>query len=571
MKAAVFLMIAVGHVAVVAAEASAGRQQPNVLVIISDDQGYGDLSLHGNPWVRTPTLDRLAKEGVRLDNFFVSPLCAPTRAALLTGRHYWRSGAIGVCRGEEAMRLGETTLADLFKAAGYVTGCFGKWHNGENYPYHPNGRGFEEFFGFCGGHTERYFDEVLEHNGALVATKGYITDVFTDAALAWLDRQKGKPFFCYVAYNVPHSPHLAPPEYVKRLQERGVPKGNLAEFYGMIENMDDNIARLLAKLDALGVAQDTIVVFLTDNGGTVGVRHYNAGMSGGKGGALEGSLRVPCFIRWPRQLRAGKVVKKITCHLDLLPTLAAACGIKDLKTPPLDGKNILPLLVEEDPPWEDRLLFELGTVRSQRYRLQLKGPQPLLYDMENDLAQKQDVSAMHRELTAELAAAYAQWHQQLTATRPADLPPPIPVGHRQWPIAELNVHRAEGGDGRDRPWTNAIFRGWRKTDAVAEWKIDVVEAGEFDAVLLFASKEHSLGTRVQLTVDKHKLAKTIATVIPPDPLAGQLMMKPGHEWSLLPLGRVSLGKGRTTVALSFPHIAGNEGIDVRAVRFVRQP
>ena len=263
-------------------------------MIISDDQGYGDLSLHGNPHVHTPHLDWLATNGIQFERFFVSPLCAPTRASLLTGRYSLRTEARGVSRGEETMRSEEVTIAELLRDAGYRTGCFGKWHNGENFPYTPNGQGYDDAFGFNLGHWNNYFDTTLERNAKPEKTHGYITDVLTDEALKFIEASRARPFFCSVAYNVPHSPFQCPDKYFDPHKRAGL-NDFLASVYGMVENMDDNIGRLLAKLDDLKLRENTIVIFMSDNGPN-GAR-YNARMRGVKGTYHEGGSRVPCFIR----------------------------------------------------------------------------------------------------------------------------------------------------------------------------------------------------------------------------------------------------------------------------------
>jgi arylsulfatase A-like enzyme len=300
-------------------------ERPNVLLILTDDQGYGDISSHGNPYVKTPHMDRIAAEGARFERFFVSPLCAPTRAGLLTGRYHLRTGVHGVTRGQENLRDSEVTLAEIFRDAGYATGCFGKWHNGRHYPMHPNGQGFDEFVGFCGGHWNNYFDTELEHNGEPLRTEGYITDVLTDHALAFIESHAKGPFFCYVPYNAPHSPWQVPEAYWSRFQNHPDLDEEAKCAYAMVENLDDNIGRLLAGLDARGLSEQTIVLFLTDNGANSD--RFNAGMRGRKGSAHEGGTRVPLFVRWPGVIPSGTVIRPIAKHVDLFPTLRELCGL----------------------------------------------------------------------------------------------------------------------------------------------------------------------------------------------------------------------------------------------------
>jgi arylsulfatase A len=244
--------------------AQENKQKPNVLLIMTDDQGYSDIHSHGNPLIDTPTLDSFAKQATRFDRFFVSPVCAPTRASLLTGRYHLRTGTHGVTRGRENMRENETTIAQIFKNSGYKTACFGKWHNGSNYPYHPNARGFDTFTGFCAGHWNNYFDTTLEHNGSPLKTKGYIADVLTEHAINFIEQDKNLPFFCYLAYNTPHGPYQVPDKYFDKYKGQGL-DDQTAAIYGMCENIDDNFRKILDALDRLNLAKNTIVIFTTDN------------------------------------------------------------------------------------------------------------------------------------------------------------------------------------------------------------------------------------------------------------------------------------------------------------------
>ena len=382
-------------------------RRPNVLLIITDDQGWGDIYSHGNDKLDTPVLDKLAADGARFDRFFVSPLCAPTRASLLTGRYHLRTGTHGVTRGQETMRSEEVTLAEIFRQAGYTTGCFGKWHNGAHYPYHPNGQGFDEFFGFCGGHWNNYFNTTLEHNGEPVKTSGYVTDVLTDAAMTFVEKNKDRPFFCYLPYNAPHSPWQVPDKYFGKYKARGF-DDMTACAYGMCENLDDNIGRLLSKLDDLGLAGDTIVLFLTDNGPNSD--RYNGGMKGRKGSAHEGGIRVPLFIRWPGHINPGTAVRQIAAHIDLLPTLVELCRLPMPRTLPLDGINLAPLLKGETANWPDRMIFThkgpSGSVRTERWRAVGTGKIWELYDMIADPGQKRNVAKQYMQLVKELRAAY---------------------------------------------------------------------------------------------------------------------------------------------------------------------
>src|SRR5436190_13585626 len=310
--------------------AHAGDKRPNVIVILSDDQGWGDFSINGNKNLKTPNLDALARRGAMFDRYYVQPVCSPTRAEYLTGRYHPRTGVRGVSTGLERLNLNEITIAQILRALGYRTGAFGKWHNGSQWPYHPNARGFEEFYGFTSGHWGEYFDPPLEHNGRPVRGKGYIADDFTDKAIAFIEKQRNEPFFCYVAYNTPHSPFCVPDEDWNRFKDRPIEqrgadgkKEDLAVtrcVLAMCENLDRNVGRILEKLDELNLADDTIVIFFCDNGPN-SVR-WNGGMRGRKGSTDEGGVRSPCFVRWPAKINAGTNIPQIAGAIDLLPTLA---------------------------------------------------------------------------------------------------------------------------------------------------------------------------------------------------------------------------------------------------------
>ncbi|MEX0671348.1 MAG: sulfatase-like hydrolase/transferase, partial [Pirellulales bacterium] len=355
------------------------RRRPNIIYVMTDDQGYGDIAAHGNPVLSTPNLDRFRAQSVRLTEFHASPTCAPTRAALLTGRHEFRSGVTHTIHERERLALSAVTLLEILRRlGGYTTGIFGKWHLGDEDAYQPGQRGFDRVFihggggigqsypGSCGdapGNT--YLDPIIRSDGTFVNTKGYCTDVFFDEAIRWIDaaRKSDAAFFCYLT---PHAPLDCPTgsdaKYLTPLEEVGVTdlkqRAEIAKFYGMIENIDTNMGRLLARLDEWGLADDTLVVFTTDNGTATGARVCNAGMRGQKGTVYRGGTRVPALWRWPGMLPAGMDVSAVTAHIDVLPTL---CDIADVELPAtvadrLEGRSFAPLLRGARMAWPDRLL-----------------------------------------------------------------------------------------------------------------------------------------------------------------------------------------------------------------------
>ncbi|MBW3599740.1 MAG: arylsulfatase, partial [Planctomycetes bacterium] len=383
------------------ASSAAAQSPPNVVVILSDDQGWGDLSVHGNKNLATPNIDSLARDGALFEQFFVCAVCAPTRAEFLTGRYHPRGGVRGVSTGQERMDLDERTIGDVFKAAGYATGAFGKWHNGMQSPYHPNDRGFDEYYGFCSGHWGDYFSPELEHNGKLVRGEGYIIDDFFNHALAFIEQNRGRPFLCYLPLCTPHSPMQVPDEYWEKFagkelgqrhrepDKEDVPKTRAA--LAMCENIDADVGRLLAKLDELKLAENTIVLYFSDNGPNSW--RWNGGMKGRKGSVDEGGVRSPLLVRWPGRIRPGLRIETIAGAIDLLPTLADVAGIELNPQKPLDGVSLTSLLTEAGGEWPERMLFNYWngkmSVRTQRYRLDPAGQ---LFDMVADPGQHKNVA-----------------------------------------------------------------------------------------------------------------------------------------------------------------------------------
>ena len=383
------------------------NKQPNIILIITDDQGYYDVSSHGNPHLATPHLDELRDQSLRFTRFQVSPTCAPTRSALMSGRAPFYVGVTHTILERERMKLGVPTLPEMLRDAGYSTGIFGKWHLGDQDPYRPDQRGFEEVFihgaggigqtygGSCGDAPgNKYFDPAILHNNRFVKTSGFCTDIFFEQAIKWIATKKGKkPFFAYITTNAPHGPFIAPDAYRKKFEEKGLPK-NTVGFYGMIENIDDNIGKLTKQLSDWGLEKDTLLIFITDNGPAAS--NYNGDHKGKKGSVDEGGTRVPSFWRWPGVLKAGTEVDRIANHYDMLPTFAEIAGTTPKQADQLHGRSLVPLLQNSKADWVDRYrMFHKGrwakdgakaaryngfAVRNQRFRLVGRDN---LYDMEN--------------------------------------------------------------------------------------------------------------------------------------------------------------------------------------------
>jgi arylsulfatase A-like enzyme len=350
-------------------------EQPNIIIVITDDQGYGDLSCHGHPFLQTTHLDKLYEQSTRFDNFHVSPTCAPTRAALMAGKAPFKLGITHTILERERMVRGSKTIAEVLQEAGYTTGIFGKWHLGDVESYQPQNRGFDEVFIHGGGGIgqdypvtcadvpgNEYFDPVIRHNGIFKKTTGFCTDVFFQHALGWIRDSAGKdpPFFAYISTNAPHGPFIAP-EHYKALYRDASCNGNEehAAFFGMIHNIDDNMGLLMQKLAEWNLEEDTVLIFMTDNGTARGKQYFNAGMKGSKNSLNEGGSRVPLFMRWKGRTKIGMEIQRMTRHYDLFPTLAEIAGAEVPED--LDGRSLIPLL--EYPkgswikPWQDRYTF----------------------------------------------------------------------------------------------------------------------------------------------------------------------------------------------------------------------
>jgi arylsulfatase A-like enzyme len=410
---------------------------PNVILIMTDDQGYGEVAAHGNPVIKTPHLDRLHASSVRLTDFHVDPTCSPTRSALLTGRYSTRTGVWHTINGRSMMHPEELTLAEVFKASGYATAMIGKWHLGDNYPCRPEDQGFDHTVWHHGGGIGNgpdywgndYFDDTYKVNGAWRKFDGYCTDVWFDQAIQYIEQQGEKNFFLYLTPNAPHGPYHVPERYATPYEAAGVPE-TMAKFYGMITNIDENMGRLRDRLEALGLADNTLLIFMTDNGTTAGwidekagFSYFNAGMRGWKGSAWEGGHRVPSFWHWPAGgISGGRDVPALTAHMDVLPTLVDLLGLEKPDGRPVDGISLRPALLGHRQTMPDRTLFahvqrafippkwKDSAAMTQRWRL-INGVE--LYDMTVDPGQQNDMARQHSDVVQTLRADYENWWASL--------------------------------------------------------------------------------------------------------------------------------------------------------------
>lgn len=545
-------------------------QKPNVVLILTDDQGWGDLSLHGNPVLETKNLDNLANEGTRLNNFYVSPLCAPTRAGILTGRYHLQTGVVSVSNGLEIMDTDETTLAELFKANGYQTGAFGKWHNGAHYPNRPNDQGFNEFIGFTEGHLSNYFNTGLNHNGKKAKTRGYITDVLTDEAIQFIDKNKEKPFFCYVPYNAPHSPFQVPDKYFNKYKGKNL-DDELATVYGMLESVDDNVGRLLKYLKDKNLEENTIVIFMTDNGPN-GVR-YNGVMRGIKGSVHEGGMRVPFFIKWPGKIKSQKLEETLTANIDIYPTLLELCQLKPIATKPLYGISFASLLLEKPSSTiENRKIFtnvnfmqipaslNLGGFRDNQYRYVYEQNKNQLFYLKTDPSEQNNLAKKEPQLTSKYESDYKQWFASATAELTYKNPVILSAEGTELPSYEATVTtglKYKEGHG----WAHDWIAKWPSTNDSLYWLIDCKKTGKYQLEIEYlcskANKGSNLLVRVGDQQKRIKLRKRTSELIhSPD----RVKRKEAYEvkkWGKLNIGDFYVLEGKHQITIKAGDLVGN--------------
>ena len=489
-----FVSSAIGAAPLIAAPRA---RRPNIIFVLTDDQGYGDLSIHGNPYLKTPNMDRIAKEGVQFTQFQVSPCCSPTRSSLMTGRYNYRTGIVDTFMGRSMMYPDEATVAELLGGAGYRTGIWGKWRLGDNYPMRAMDQGFQEALVHRGGGIGQnsdppgssYFDPILFHNGKQEKYRGYCTDVFFNAAMEWIEANRKEPFFAYIATNAPHRPLQIDEQWAEPFRKHGV-ADDVAAIYAMEANIDKNLGRLLDRMRVLGLERDTILIFMSDSADSI---RYNAGMRGMKGTVYQGGIRVPCFVRWPARLRAGRTVDRIAAHIDILPTLLEACGVPRPNDVQLDGRSLLPLAEGKAKAWPDRMLFTQwhrgdqpepfrnAAVRTQQYKL-VDGKE--LYDIAADPGEKQDIAAQHPEVVARLRAGYDEWFRDVSSVRHY-VPPRIYIGtSHENPVVFTRQDWRVPVDPKDPtpPW----------------WEVDVKRAANYDVTVTLDPAECNGEARFEL-------------------------------------------------------------------------
>ncbi|HQX50416.1 MAG TPA: arylsulfatase [Planctomycetaceae bacterium] len=573
---------------------------PNVLIVVADDQGWGDLSLHGNTNLSTPNIDALATAGAQFEHFYVCPVCSPTRAEMLTGRWHPRGGVRDVTSGGERLDLDETTIADVFRSAGYRTALFGKWHNGTQGPYHPLARGFDEFYGFTSGHWGHYFSPLIEQQDELTRGDGYLPDDLTNHAIDFMSRDDEKPFLTILTLNTPHSPMQVPDTWWDRVKERTIEKQSLTpdkedqQFtraaIAMCENIDWNVGRLMRTLDERHLADNTIVVYFSDNGPNS--NRWNGGMRGQKGSVDEGGVRSPLFIRWPGKIAAGTKIGEIAGAVDLLPTLSELAGITPQQKKPLDGVSVAPLLSKPSSDWEDRILFSHWngkvSARNQKYRLDEKSR---LYDIENDLGQTKDVQTDHPDVHATLVAAVADYRKHVLSELSNSDSKFTREDHRAAVIADSKGNRTTLLPARDARISGGLVRSsrhpncsfitnWASKDDAISWSVEIAEAGTFDVEVLYTCDANQVGSTIALQLESGNVVIPIpiATIDRPheSPLIGAAEDRVPRTESLVKdfgrkkLGTVELSPGIIGLSLKATSIAAEQVMDVRMLILKRQ-
>ena len=500
------------------------NKKPNVIIIMTDDQGFGDLGINKNPNIITPNIDQFASESVRFDNFFVSPVCAPTRASLMTGRYSLRTGVRDTYNGGAIMSNTETTIAEILKEADYSTGIFGKWHLGDNYPFRPSEQGFDEsiihlaggigqvgdFTNYYKGNTS-YFDPILWKNNKKNQYDGYCSDIFAENAVKFIEKNKNKPFFCYLSFNAPHTPLQVPKKYYNMYKdldpELGFNDESLASkmsekdkedarrIYGMVTNIDDNVGKVLNKLTELGIEEETIIIFMTDNGPQQ--FRYNSNMKGLKGTVYNGGTRVPFYIKYAEKFKNSKVISRMSAHIDILPTILELCNLKIPSDRKIDGQSLVPLI--NSKPFNDRHLFSYWTrrfpekyinmsIQNDNYKLvgnndyngKIKDFE--LYDLIADPLESKNVINQNIEIAKSFKIEMDNSIDDLLSSENIKNPPRIIVGSEFENPTVLNRNDASGERGI-----------WAQNDIYSYWKVNF-KKGTYDFKFKFKDSITSKGT-----------------------------------------------------------------------------
>ena len=544
--------------------AAYANERPNILYVMTDDQGYWDTGATGNPHIDTPNMDRIAAEGVQLKRYYAAPVCSPTRAGFMTGRYYLRTGLYNTRFGGDTLGQNEITVGQLLQQAGYRTGLFGKWHLGKYPGFQPQQRGFDEFFGHYHGHIERYqFPDQVYHNGKPVEARGYVSDLFTDASIDFIEQSAKtgeQPFFCALMYNAPHSPwlldtsHYGQPEGDKLLTKylkRKMPIRE-ARIYALIERVDQNLGRLLAKLEELKIADNTLVVFTSDNGGVSSF--WKGGMRGSKASPYEGGVRAPCFVRWPQSIPAGKSIEAQTSHVDWLPTFCELAGAEVPTDRKMDGLSMVNLFKAGSGTKHQKYVYhtwdryfpnpdKIWSISDQRWKLigvARGNPKPndtswQLVDLQADPSEQKNLAQEYPEEVTRLRKEFLRWFEEVT--RGVEYAPiRIPVGYKDADLVEISPswatwrgkHIHYTFDGYD--WDT--IDGWKDPGEQATWRLNVQQSGTYQVRLRYGCRPIDAGGTIRLSVGsnelKHKVVATSTADQFDDFHVGQIKLQAGN-------------------------------------------
>ncbi|WP_405396249.1 arylsulfatase [Maribacter sp. Asnod2-G09] len=559
-------------------------KKPSIILFLADDQGWGDLSSSGNRNLNTPNIDALKTNGASFINFYVQPVCSPTRAEILTGRYFTRTGVYETSSGGERINLNETTIAEILQEAGYHTAAFGKWHNGMQPPYHPNSRGFNEYYGFASGHWGNYFSPMLEHNGALVKGDGFLVDDLTDKGLEFIEQNADQSFFLYLPYNTPHSPMQVPDEFWNKMKDKSfeyLSDENLNEdlqftkaALAMVENIDYNVGRITDKIKNLNLEDDTIIIYLSDNGPNA--YRWNGGMRGKKGNVDEGGVRTPFYIQWSNHIQKGLHLDEIASGIDILPTLCSLLSIPVNTELPIDGEDLSPILLGGEMENKNRYIYNhwngKTSIRSQKFRLDNENR---LYDITNDRGQTKDISKSNPAIVKAMLEAKINWEIETIITTKENDNRAFTMGYPKAIYTQLPARDGEayGNIKRSNRWPNdSFFTNWKSVNDSITWNVDILEEGRFQVELYYTCPEKDLGSIVELSFKTSKIVTKITQSFDP-PLIGKendrvpRMESYVKEFKPLNLGIISLPKGKGTLTLKAIEIPNNQVGDFRLLQF----
>lgn len=566
--------------------ALAEQSSPNVIVILTDDQGWGDLSHHGNSNLSTPNLDQLARQGVSFDRFYVCPVCSPTRAEFLTGRYHGRCGVYSTSAGGERLNLDEETIADHFKEKGYRTACYGKWHNGTQFPYHPMSRGFEEYYGFCSGHWGHYYSPLIDENGRMTKGEGFLPDDLTDHVIKQISEPSDKPFFIYLAFNTPHSPMQVPDRWWNKFEDRKLgllgrdsgkeKKQHTKAALAMCENIDWNVGRIVEALDETDLRSNTLIAYFSDNGPN-GER-WNGGMKGRKGSTDEGGVRSPLFLNWPGHLQAGKVMTSNAAAIDLFPTLTALSGMPAKTSKPFDGIDLSQqILGESDQQQDERVIISQWkqklSAKSGVYRMDQQGA---FYDLSIDPGQKNPVQPP-TEVKRRMMSAMKEYQAEVSEIYGEDNRPFL-IGHLGHPVTQMPIRDAKfvGSIKRSNRFPNSSYAtSWTSPNDIIQWEVEVAEAGRFEVTIYYTVRQKDAGSQLRLAFGEETLTAVLDEGFVPEEVGAKEDRYPRAEsyeqnWGKKTLGSIYLAKEAGRLVLTAPKVAGEEVMELRLMTLTRQ-